>query len=241
LYSDLDWSQLRKVARDSLTALETKLTASWHKYLKLNLLAEMVADDVDEPLQERQMKELNEILSNFTATLNSPNMAYVTNAAGFRELYDALGELSLTAEQRKRRQLLAAKLQLDQDLSRVNAPASWRNYLNLPIAAEGDETSGIPPAPNMSESHVTLLNAALRRYDQTALDEQFRKIAELAGFQSTRLRLREYLDLIQDAPAATVPRPIEQLPLPLPVPAPVPAPVPIPISEATDVLVPVPE
>ena len=214
-FRELDWSELRKLARASLAQLEANLQSSWHKYLNFELLTTIVEDDINVPFDEHQITELNEVLSRFEATLNTPNLTHVTRAAGFHDLHGALVELSSTPLQRKKRQLVGAKRQLDADLARINAPGSWRDYLQLPIV-DRSEMSDIPEAPNVKDDDLAPLEATMQRYDQTAADERFQAIADLEGFQSTRLRLREYFELIQAAASPSILRSIEQLPLPQP-------------------------
>jgi hypothetical protein len=159
---------------------------------------------------------LIEILSNFEATLNSPNMRHVTEAPGFRELHAALVELSLTHPQRVFRQLLAAKSQLDRDLSTINAPTSWQDYLRIPISSEAFETSEVPLPPDTTDDSVAGLEKTLSHYDRTAEDVRYRMIADLPGFRATRSKLQQYMAVLNDPSALLTPDSVEQLPLPPP-------------------------
>ncbi len=127
-----------------------------------------------------------------------------------------------SSQELKLAQLLAAKRQLDGELLRLNAPASWFDFLRLSIPTENRPAA--IPAPPKSEDPMTQLAEALARYDQAADDARYRLITDLAGFQSTHRRLREYCQVLQDANAVieapTVPDagPFEVLPTPPPEP-----------------------
>jgi hypothetical protein len=214
-YSDLDRDQLRQLARENLGRLADNLPESWREYLNTDLLQQLIDDEIHESSGERQ-KLLREILAKFDATLNSTNVRHVTEAAGFRDLYGALAELSVTPHQRKLAQLVAASEQLKRDLTRINAPANWLTYLHLPVPSLDHEPSDVPEPPVTTGESVAGLEATLRRYDQTAEDPQYRVIAGLTGFQSTRSRLREYLGLLGGSSTPTSPDTFEQLPVPEP-------------------------
>lgn len=203
----------RKLALEKLKLLDRNLDESWRDYLHVDALEQILGEGDDNFLDDKQIEQLKDMLSNYQATINSPQVRHVSNAAGFRGLFAVLQELTINPNERALKDLVAAKRQLDGQLSRLSASSSWTAHLHLPIVSRSDKGDGpLPPGDNADD--IAGLETALARYDQIVDDPEYRSVVKLPGFQRTRTKLTEYLQLVRGPSDGT--HSSEQLPLPVP-------------------------
>ncbi len=142
-----------------------------------------------------------------------PGDVYAAPATpGPRIVSRSLGSLEDVSQplERQRRQLAAASRQLQRDLSRINAPASWFDFLGLP--PEVTEPDSSSSQPEMSPSGIESLQRVLANFEQTRQEAKYRVIAELPGFQTTHAHLSQYIGLATGSAQEAA----EELPPPVP-------------------------
>ena len=110
-------------------------------------------------------------------------------------------------------QLAVAWMNLQYALQRVNNGTAWRDYLRLP-----QELLVAGPVPRSIDARPLedRLATCLHRYDQTSVNPEYWMIAGLPAFQQLHQQLRQYTDLMPQAPLPPDPPSVQPELLPLP-------------------------
>ena len=97
--------------------------------------------------------------------------------------------------------------QLDRDLRRVEAAASFRGFLELPLEIYAGDTNG-------AALDTEQLELMLERYNRLADAREYREITRLDSFVTTRELLSEYVASLRAPAIELVPTPAARLPEP---------------------------
>ena len=167
------------------------------------------------------------MLRTFDATTANPQLRRITDLPGFAAVRDGLRQMiaepsrqgdvtSLSARsvvpEDIAQELAAAATELDRELRRFNSSAALRGYLELPLAVYSGTNNAT--SPDLEEFELMV-----RRYDGVSRAPEYDAIAQLDSFRNTRRLLTQYVQWLQQQPAADPqPTPAEPLPLPEPIP-----------------------
>lgn len=219
--AQMSWLELRRHTRGVAVRLENELRRVadgplWTASLRPGTVRDLLAEDSGQPPNAATIDQLAAILESYDALVDSDGYPQIARLSGFREMREALGEMVLPPQERERRNLAKQWAALHRDLGQFETGATWQEYLQLPPGLQGGRID--------SGQAVQQLEELLGRYEKAIGPEEYRAIAQLPSFQSTRRGLADYMATLKES-AATA-RPEASLPEAVPLPRPMPQPLP---------------
>lgn len=198
--ADADWYALRRVARHAGSMLDAELRQFptgdvWRSHFQTRELPQLVRGDVESPPSAEEQAKLAELAAVYDTAEQSADLRAIVGLDSFRVLNAALRELATPAMPRMRRQLARSSRRLDRALTRLNTGESWQKYLALPetlVAPPPKEDE--PPRPPLDLDELAKIRD---RYESVNQNENYRGVARLPAFQTTRQLLAQYVDRVQ--------------------------------------------
>ena len=170
----------------------------WQNFLRLGDFHELLEHptaEADRTEINRRNQELYAILKSYDRLGRDKQFDVITNRNNFILLRHTLSEyLSLGAERDARAQTYGTISQLVRSLEPVPTGRQWQEYFQLPQVTQLLAT----PRPH-TRAEKGQLQLILSRFETAVKDPQFKKIAQLPGFEETHQRLQLSVAVVDDA------------------------------------------
>lgn len=188
--------------------------STWQQKLRTAEIAGLVDTTADAAPPEANRAKLQEILESQQAALHSFQGRRIGNLPSLGNLQAALAEYVTPPEQRMRRQLYTAANELNASLKRFTTGEDWQKFLTVSpgMTLSSTVAEDVTPAPDAAE-----LSKSLARFESVEQNPEYRKIAAVPAFKTTRARLTAYL---AQQPGGDRPVETEAVPMPEELPAP---------------------
>jgi hypothetical protein len=178
---------------------------SWKKHFKLaELKARISALQTGSP-DAATRALIADISQKFEAAAKDPTYETITKPWSFQTLLVGLKEYSLTAVQRQNHTLYAKAETLKRSLDNVSTGGDWKTYLEI------NELERLLGQSSINNAELNKnLEKILVRFDNVAQNSQYKAIADLQGFDVTRMGLQQYILALRAEPAnggALIPSP----------------------------------
>jgi len=166
--------------------------AGWKKHFKLAELKTLVTAPQAGAPDSAAEALVAEIAEKFEDAAKDPTYEVITKPWGFQALHVALKEYALPAAERQVHVLNARLQTLKRSLDDVSTGAGWKAYLEIDALEKI-----VSQQPNIDDTLIKKLEKILQHFDSVAGDSQYKVVAEVKGFASTRTALQKFINAVQ--------------------------------------------
>ncbi len=189
-FATLTLDEQRQVLYSAATSLDQDLGklnsgASWKTFLSTTSLLKDTAPQQDAAHSAETRERLKRIADQFDKTQLDPQYRAVSGLWGFQMLRNGLREYAAAPVERGQRQLDVHGETLQRSLGQLPTGAGWKTHLQL------DELSRLANSKEtLGPADRDKALAVAERFEQVAKNPNYRSIAQLDGFETSRQALQ---------------------------------------------------